>query len=258
MSGRGGARTSRDALAVATDTPSNTLIISASPENLAIVKELIKQLDTAENKDFGDIKMFPLKHAKASTLATVLEQFFRAKRQGESSMGARERVTPLTVTADDRSNTLIVTAGKESLAALERMIDQLDSQDAVAKTNFRVFPLKRTTAVKLQSTLQRLFANRPARIKGEPPEPITLVADSWANVLIVGASIDDLVMVESLIERLDSEQSEPGIEVQVFVMAKADARRVSQTIQSLFRGGAGGVGGIRTPGRHLRQRGTSA
>jgi type II secretion system protein D len=243
-SGQGaGRRTSRDALAVATDVPSNTLIISASPENLAIVKELIKQLDTAENKDFGDIKMFPLKHAKASTLSSVLEQFFRAKRQGEANLGTRERATPVTVTADDRSNTLIVTAGKESLAALERMIEQLDSQEAVSKTNFRVFPLKRTTAVKLQSTLQRLFTNRPARIKGEPAEPISVVADSWANVLIVGGSVDDMVMVESLIERLDSEQTEPGIEVQVFVLAKADARRVSQTIQFLFRGAAGGAGG---------------
>ena len=125
---------------------------------------------------------------------------------------AQQRITPVTVTADDRSNTLIVTAGKESLSALERMIDQLDSQDAVAKTNFRVIPLKRTTAMKLQSTLQRLFVNRPARIKGEPSEPISVVADSWANVIIVGASVDDLAMVESLVERLDSEQSDsrPG------------------------------------------------
>lgn len=242
--GRGGGprASAREALAVATDGPSNTLIVSASPENLVLVKELIRQIDTPENKDFGDIQLYTLKHAKASTLATVLEQFFRAKRQTDALSGTRERSTPVTVTADDRSNTLIITAGKESLAAIERMIQQLDSQDAVAKTNFRVFPLKRTTAVKLQTTLQRLFVNRPPRVRGEPPEPISVVADSWANVLIVGASPDDLAMVESLIERLDAEQTEPGIEVQVFTLAKADARRVSQTIQSLFRGTSGGGG----------------
>jgi len=235
----GGRRSRRDALALATDPRSNTLIVSASPENLLIVKELIRQLDTADFTGASDIRLFALKRARASHLATVLEQFFRARRASETAVGAAQRSAPVTVTADDRTNTLLITGGKESFDAVERMIEQLDTDMAMARTNFRVYELRHTTATKLQATLQRLFTNRPPRIQGQPPEPVTVIADGWANALIIGASDDDLAMVASLIEKLDTEQPAGGAQVQVFQMAKADARRVQQTLQSLFRGSAG-------------------
>ncbi|MBM3880364.1 MAG: hypothetical protein FJ387_11715 [Verrucomicrobia bacterium] len=238
VSAAGGRRSPRDALAIAADAPSNTLIVSASPENLLIVRELLRQLDTAELVPGGDIKLYTLRFGRASHLATVLEQFFRAKRAGESAAGTRGRTVPVTVTADDRTNTLLITGGKEDFAALDRMIEQLDAEQSLAKTSFRVFELKHTTATKLQTTLQRLFTNRPPRIQGQPPEPVTIIADGWANALIVGAADDDLNMAASLIERLDAPQPEGGPQVQVFQLVKADARRVEQTLQSLFRGAA--------------------
>ncbi|RME93287.1 MAG: hypothetical protein D6766_08460, partial [Verrucomicrobia bacterium] len=244
-----GAVPGRDALAVAADVPSNTLIVSASPENLLIVKELIQRLDTPEFTDQTDIRIYPLQHARASYLAQVLEQFFRAKRQGEAAATRGQRSIPVTITADDRSNALLITGGRESFAAVERMIQQLDTEEAVARTNFRVFALKRATAAKLAQTLQRLFANRPTRA-GVAPEPVTVIPDAWANALVIGAADDDMAMIEELVQQLDSETDEAGLQVRVFPLAKADARRVAQTLQSLFRGGtttgaaAAGPGGV--------------
>ena len=241
--GAGGPRgdTQREAMAITVDSRSNTLVVSASPENLAVIKEVIRQIDVKDFAQMGNIRVYPLKHARASSLATVLEQFFRARRVGEAGGTAAERSIPVVVVPDDRVNALLVTGGKESFDAIDRMIEQLDGEDIQARMNFRVFALKQATAAKLQSTLQRLFANRPSRIKGEPPEPISVVADSWVNALIVGASIDDMGMVSSLIERLDSDQSEMGVTVQVFPMAKADARRVAQVVQGLYREGGPGA-----------------
>ena len=47
---------------------------------------------------------------------------------------------------------------------------------------------KKATANKLQSTLQPIFANRPPKVKGEPNDPITIVADPWVNALLIGAA----------------------------------------------------------------------
>jgi type II secretory pathway component GspD/PulD (secretin) len=237
----GNRRTSRDAIAVTVDARSNTLIISASPENLVVVKELIKQIDSQNYSADADIRLFQLKHAKASQLATVLQQFFTSKRSGEASAGTTERSIPVTVTADDRTSTLLVTGGREVFAAVERMVAQLDAEQVVARTSFKVFSLKQATAAKLQSTLTQLFAKRPATIRGEPPDSITIVEDSWANALIVGASPEDLVMVESLISQLDNGLTEAGMEVQVMPLAKADARQVAQTITTLYRSGGPGT-----------------
>src|SRR6185503_6337592 len=44
--GSGNAR--RDAMAVAVDPRSNSLIVSASPENLLVIKEVLKQVDTKD------------------------------------------------------------------------------------------------------------------------------------------------------------------------------------------------------------------
>ena len=52
--------------------------------------------------------------SRASTLATVLDQFFRAKRQGEAAaVNAAERSVPVTIVPDERSNTLLITGTKE-------------------------------------------------------------------------------------------------------------------------------------------------
>ncbi len=241
MLASGNRRSPRDAIAVTVDQRSNTLIVSASPENLLVVKELIKQIDSQDYTEAADIRLFQLKHARASQLASVLEQFFRSKRAGETAAGSTERSIPVTVTPDDRTSTLLVTGGRETFAAVERMIAQLDAEPMVARTTFKVVPLKQATASKLQSTLVQLFQRRPPTVRGQLPDPITVVADGWANSLIIGASPEDLTMVESLITQLDNDQTEPGTEVQVMVLAKADVRQVAQTITSLYRTGGPGT-----------------
>lgn len=227
---------SRDLLSISVDPRSNSLIVSASPENLAIVREVIKKVDSKDLAATGDVRLYTLKNAKASSLATVLEQFFRAKRTADSvAVNANERTIPASVIADDRVNTLLVTGGKEAFELVERILPQLDGEPVFSRLNFRVFPLKRATATKLQSTLTPIFANRPPKVKGEPLDPITIVADAWVNALLVGATVDDLATVASLIAQLDAEPSETGLAIHVFPLVKADARRVAQTVQGLFR-----------------------
>ena len=228
----------RDALSLSADPRSNTLMVSASPENLAVVREIIKKLDTKEFSEATNVRLYPLKKARASSLATTLEQFFRAKRAGDAIVAnATDRAIPVGVIPDDRVNTLLITGGKEAFDVVDRIIQQLDGDSVFARMNFRVFTLKKATAIKLQPTLTQIMSNRPQKVKGEPVDPITIVADAWVNALLVGAAVDDMSTVESLIDRLDSEPAETGIAIHVFPLAKADARRVATVVQGLFRDG---------------------
>ena len=226
----------RDILSISVDPRSNTLIVSASPENLVIVREVVKRIDSKDLAATADVKLYALKNARASTLATTLQQFFQAKRTADSiAVNANQRTVPATVIADDRVNTLLVTGGKEAFELVDRLLPQLDGDSVFARLNFRVFPLKKATALKLQTTLQPIFANRPPRVKGEPVDPITIVADQWVNALLIGATVEDMSTVASLVERLDSEPTETGIAIHVFPLAKADARKIATTVQGLFR-----------------------
>ena len=98
-----------------------------------------------------------------------------------------------------------------------------------------MFALKKATAQKLQQTLQPIFANRPPKVKGEANDPITLMADPWVNALLVGAAPDDMNTIEGLLNQLDTDAAETGLSIHVFPLAKADARRLATTVQSLFR-----------------------
>ncbi len=232
----GKSATGQDVLSTSVDRRSNTLIVSASPENLAIVREVIRRIDTKDLAATADVRVYALQHARASSLATTLTQFFNAKRTADSiAVNANERSVPATVIPDDRVNTILVTGGKEAFDLVERLLPQLDGDGVFTRLNFRVFPLKRATAMKLQATLTPIFANRPPRVKGEPVDPITIVADQWVNALLVGATVEDMGSVAALIERLDSEPTDTGIAIHVFPLSKADARRVATTVQSLFR-----------------------
>lgn len=232
--GRGGAR--RDVLSISVESRSNTLIVSASPENLAVVREVIKRVDNKDMAATADVRVFQLKKSRASSLSTTLTQMFLAKQRADSvGINANERSVPATVLADDRMNTLLVTGGKEAFDLVERLLPQLDGDGEFVRLNFRVFPLKKATATKLRATLQPIFSNRPPKVRGEPVDPITIVSDGWVNALIVGAAVDDMGTVEKLIEQLDTEASDKGLAIHVFPLLKADARKVATTIQGLFR-----------------------
>ena len=84
-------------------------------------------------------------------------------------------------------------------------------------------------------------------VRGEPNDPITIIADAWVNALLVGANVEDMTAVEALIKQLDAEPAPNGLAIHVFPLAKADVRKVALTVQGLFRDGPPGQPGQQTP-----------
>jgi type II secretion system protein D len=235
ISRSGSARASRESIAISVDHATNTLIISASPENLAVVREVVAQIDTKNYAKTGSLKIYELKYASAPRLATTLESFFKSKRTAEASLGEPDAIVPITVTPDERTNTLLVTGGKESFAIIDELLGKLDADAVVAQNKFEVFPLKNGSAAKLKTMLDRLFTGRTTPPGGQTPQAVTIIADPISNSLIAGAATEDLPMVRDLVERLDAEQTSPNINMAVFPLAKANATSVSLIIQSLYR-----------------------
>jgi len=227
----------REKVAIAFDARTNVLIVSASKENFAVIDELIKALDATE--DFGgDVRMYQLKHADATEVAPTLQRFFDAKRQAEQQTGATGRSLPVSVIPDARTNTLLVTGSRESFKAIDAMIERLDAVESPPATDFRIFYLKNATAATQQPILEKLLDERIVR---EDKDAITVIADPNANALIVGASPDDIKVVESLIPSLDTTAAaEPATNIRVFNLVKADAQQVVDTIETLYeaKGGA--------------------
>ncbi len=231
----------REKIAVEVDTRTNVLIVSASKENFNVIEQIIKQLDSSE--DYGalaDVRLYVLKFADATRLAPTLQQFFDAKRAAEQQTGggAGERSLAVSVIPDARTNTLLVAGSREHFSKVEAMVRGLDQQQIKPASEFRIFVLKQATAAAIQPTIQQLFAQRVAR--GDTTDPVTVVADARANALVVGASYQDMQMVEGLVRQLDIEPKREGSMMHVFPLRKADANQVATTLRNLYasQGGA--------------------
>src|SRR5690606_33663758 len=174
-------------------------------------------------------------NAPASEVAQTLQSFFQSRRATEGAVSPGERVAPVSVIADTRTNSLLVTGSPESFRVLDDMVPKLDSIDRPYGAEFRVFSLKSATAAKLAGTIRQLMTSRPAR-PGEPPnQPVGIVEDTWTNSLLVTALPDDMSLVSSLVDQLDSQAEAPGMELQVIPLSKADAASVANTFNSLYR-----------------------
>ena len=240
--GRSAALAAREKVAITVDIRTNVLIVSASKENFAVLEEIIKKIDAADAYSvLGDIRVYTLKYADATRLAPTLQQFYNAKRAAEQAAGDTGRSLPVSITADARTNSLLIAGSIESFKSVDAMLAKLDAKEVLSATAFKVFELKHASAAKLQATIQQLFNQRPTR--GAAREPVTIIADAQANSLVVGASPEDMKTAEALIERLDVEPTEAGKTVQVFPLRKADATRVANTLRSLYQaqGAAAGV-----------------
>ncbi|MHB9023276.1 MAG: secretin N-terminal domain-containing protein [Armatimonadota bacterium] len=124
---------------VVADIRTNSVIITATDQNMRSFEDMIKNLDT--KKVLSEVtRVYPLKYAKAGDLARTMTSLFRGSSGRTSwfdfvlSSSRSQDGDPLaklrniTVVAEERTNTLLVTGSPQSFALVENMITQLDQR----------------------------------------------------------------------------------------------------------------------------------
>ncbi|MHB8861630.1 MAG: type II secretion system protein GspD [Pirellulaceae bacterium] len=176
------------------DYRSNSLIVQASPRDLAEVANLLEELDVDKTDANAEVRIFPLKNSVASTMQSVLQATLTAQAQGvaglqpglqpglQQTQGQTENpvsrsiqiigidqegnkliesglLTDVTITADDNSNSLVVKAPTHSMGLIAALIEQLDRIPA-AESQIKVFQIKNGDATNLTTMLQTLFGQQ--------------------------------------------------------------------------------------------------
>jgi len=112
---------------VVADDQTNSLIISGPEDARARTRSLVGQLDREQNNE-GNTRVFYLKYANASKVVPVLTGI---GEQLKDKAGAAKGKTPsassdLNITADEATNSLVITAQPNVMNSLEKVIDKLD------------------------------------------------------------------------------------------------------------------------------------
>lgn len=247
---------------VTIDTRTNSLIVQAPPRDMQEVAELIKQLDVPGGEVVHQAKIIKLKNTLAQDIATVLQNAIDAT-QGKQGGAANQQKSSMLeflsvdtdgqkilksgvlddvkITADVRTNSLIVSASPESMELVEALIRRLDDSPPEG-AQIKVFRIVNGDATSLTQMLRSLLP--PAGPGGAPQlansrddtslVPTRFSVDLRTNSIIATGSSGDLRIIEALLLRLDQKDVEQRIN-KVYRLKNAYADAVSKSVNEFLR-----------------------
>ena len=141
------------------DSRTNSVLVSGDELERARIGKLISHLDTPLEQS-GNVQVIYLEYAQAKDIAEVLTRVMQNIGQLEDAdgkNGARNRGNTSTIEADEGTNSLIITADTDEMAALESVIQRLDIRRAQVLVEAIIVEMRLTDGQDLG--LQWLFAN---------------------------------------------------------------------------------------------------
>ncbi len=218
------------------DRTSNQLIVVAPKAKMAEIKSLLEILDTDKPQDVT-IRVIALKNVSAEDLVREIAPLLQ-KMTGKS---ARERVE---VSANARSNSLIILSSEENFRALEKLIAGLDREDAQERA-VRAFSLQNADAEDVAKQLQDLQTDQssggryPYFIFGDfggrrDNKKVNVVADRRRNTVIVQAPPSAMEDLEKLIKTLDEPVSDASLAPKIYKMKYVSAADIADVLNELF------------------------
>jgi general secretion pathway protein D len=134
---------------VAAYPANNTIVVTDYADNVRRIAQIIAGIDTAAGTQ---VSVVPLRNANALDIAPQL-----TKMLDPGAIGATDATLKVSVTADARTNSLLIRASNGSrLAAAKELAKQLDAPTAIPG-NMHVVPLRNADAATLAKTLRGML-----------------------------------------------------------------------------------------------------
>jgi type II secretion system protein D len=268
----------------------NALLLIGRKEALVGLKELLDKLDQPLDPS-SQLRVFRLLNASAVDAETTVRNFF-VERPGSADTERTALGVRVKVTADYRTNSLIVQASPRDMIEVAKLIEDIDVESTTAQNEMRVFQLRNSIATELEPVLQAAISGQAAQnvaagggggatrsqaspisskitmmtTDGSGSETIdsgilagvVVTANAANNTIVVRAPSKSMALIATLIEQLDQL---PGAEaaIKVFTIKNGDATSLATVIQQLFglpvTAGSGNTGGIFGLGAQLQNQG---
>ena len=216
--------------------PSNAIIISDIWSNINRIVEIIDRMDRSAIQSTQVIK---LRYAVAEDVVQML-QALEKKTQGDGADGDKE----VTLVADKRTNSVVVTADELNAQRIEELINYLDTP-LEQSGNVRVIYLEYADAVEVAEVLTRVMQNITRLDEGgdrkrSSTSTSTIEADEGTNALIITADADEMAAVESVIARLDIRRAQVLVEAIIVELEVTEGQELG--LQWLFADDSGAFG----------------
>lgn len=200
------------------DARSNTLMVTATADQLKLIDRIVDSLDLARSS-----KIYQLRFAEAKPTADFVGQFFKGQ-------------TPeITAIAEARTNTMVVTASDEQLAVLDGVVKELDRQ-LQDSLRIKIFPVKNASAEEVAATLGSVLKS-PAAPGAMALRPIETTVIKSTNSIVVRGPEEYFKLVEQVIAHHEVAPKDEKVAV-VVRLRNASAKSVLDALRTTGRRGS--------------------
>jgi general secretion pathway protein D len=216
---------------ISTYMPGNVLILIGHAANLQRIMNVIQSIDTAAT---SSIEIVPLHRSSATQVVSVLNNLQNAAR-------ANGETAALSIAADERSNSILLSGNKGSRLRMKTLIAELDAPVAGVQGNTEVIYLKYLQAKTLAPLLGKIGQNILRTGSSEAP-----TTPGLANPNMPGAQGPNARNKEPSIENQTNIQAEPSVNALIItappalmkslrsIVAKLDIRPAQVLVQAII------------------------
>jgi general secretion pathway protein D len=281
---------------MAISTYSNSVILTGRSEGINRAARILKVIDIGTSAELK-IKVFPLRNADATETAKTLNEVFKKETMkaetgqtnpmsniwrmfgggggggggrgdrgdGGGGGGASGRALAhemVRITAEARTNSVIVSATDDNMKIIEDLINRLDDKSASA-IKLKLYALRFADATSVAKLVNDLFGETPTNSSqqnrgagggrggmlpvwmgggapgGGQAEPqsatkeVRAVPDLRTNSVLVAASEQRLVLIDAVMTEIDRQVNDL-LEVKIYKLQNADATQMATVLQTLF------------------------
>lgn len=188
---------------------SDALLIADNGDNVKRIVELVQRLDRSGSLEIAIVK---LQHASAKDVAQVLSGLMKPTNNNSTGPQGTSN-PPLSIAADERSNSILLAGEPGSQTRAKQLIQQLD-QPLSASNSSRVVFLQYLSAEELlpilKSTTQT--AQKESKEQAQKDASISIDASKSSNAIVMTGPPDMLDNMQAIINKLDVQRAQVLVE----------------------------------------------
>ncbi|MFG0243164.1 MAG: secretin N-terminal domain-containing protein [Phycisphaerales bacterium JB054] len=215
-----------DSVRVTASPGGTSILVSAPAEAMSMVDSLIGLLDQSPVADRLAIRRYTLENAEATDLSRTLQTVFDAQRRG----AAGNDVAQARFVADDRTNSMLVTASARQHEEIERLLTSADAPQADDGLEMAIIRLEQADPQATQRILEQVIIGKDEGKR----DRVQISAERNSSVLVVRAEPEDLAEIRGIVAELDTVET-AGLPVRSIKLERADAAEVARSLTTFFR-----------------------
>ena len=209
----------------------NSLLINGPTNDVQGVMRIIHDLDQ-EGSGAGEIeiRVYKLENGAAKEVSVLLEHLLQSvtRNLAASAPEGSRRARDATVSVDDRSNSLIISATPAHFKVVEKILPTLDKAPERSDRDVQFVWLRKAKAYEVATQLEELFTDR-SRSDRPVIEP-----DLQGNSLTIIAKRGDIAQIQDLVGRLDQQGKTSSVQVRVRPLDHMAAEQMAEMLRNIY------------------------